>query len=140
MNDKNISILFRRLALLITDTDVVFDSIIEKNDKLGYPVYINGGAGTLWFKFASFKNTLMVNSQIGHNSLLPINAEFEDIVQNNDLLLVICNTTREVNLVLTQLESENIVIPITDIEEKKYNLVNMESLFFYLAKAISNNL
>lgn len=134
------SLLLKMLAKLITGYESVLDQTIDMDLKLGFPVCINGAAESLWFNPNDTQNILVINQSLGESSLLPDNDEIQDIVNGETLSLVVCNVSRVVTLVLTQKESENIVIPITDVEEKEYNLVSMEDLFFNLAEEISFNM
>lgn len=134
------SLLLKMLAKLITGYESVLDQTIDMDLKLGFPVCINGAAESLWFNPDDTQNILVINQSLGESSLLPDNDEIQDIVNGETLSLVVCNVSRVVTLVLTQKESENIVIPITDVEEKEYNLVSMEDLFFNLAEEISFNM
>lgn len=139
MNKVN-SLLLRMLSKLITGDESVLDKTIDIDLNLGFPVCINGAAESLWFNPHDTQNVLVINQSLGESSLLPDNDELKGIVNGETLSLMICNISRAVTLVLTQKESEDIVIPITDIEEKEYHLVSMEDLFFCLAEEIAVNL
>lgn len=134
------SLLLEMLSKLITDYECVLDKTVDIDLTLGFPVCINGAAESLWFNPQDTQNVLIINQSLGESSLLPDNDELKDIANGELLSLVVCNTSRVVTLVLTQKDSEDIVIPITDVEETKYNLVSMEDLFFCLAQEIADNM
>jgi hypothetical protein len=134
------SLLLGMLSKLITDYESTLDKTIDMDLNLGFPVCINGGAECLWFNPQDTKNILVINQSLGDSSFLADNDELKDIANGEQLSLVICNISRVVTLVLTQKDSEDIVIAITDVEEKEYNLVSMEDLFFCLAQEIADNL
>lgn len=134
------SLLLQMLSKLITDYECVLDKTVDIDLTLGFPVCINGAAESLWFNPQDTQNVLIINQSLGESSLLPDNDELKDIANGELLSLVVCNTSRVVTLVLTQKDSEDIVIPITDVEEKEYNLVCMEDLFFCLAQEIADSM
>jgi hypothetical protein len=136
MNNVNV-LLLQMLSKFITDTGSTLDQTMDVDTDLGFPVCIDGAAETLWFNPQDNQNTLIINQSLGDSSLLLDNDELEDIAHMEQLSLVMCNLSRLTTLVLSQKESEDIVIPITDAEEKEYKLVSMEDLFFNLADEIS---